>query len=236
MPKTKLVYMHINDNSNACENGTFDKNKSSFVSLSLQEACKLRLMMSTMDPKVADLLNAVRPQGKKRKLEATHDGITASDADTLLADFNALQGNGTLTNGNQQLFSVQPTAANVQYAPLPYETAPAFNNFQQAANVQYAPPPPYGAQPTFNSYQQPIATISQQPAKANEQCFALPQYQQSSATYSDNIPVQQAAAGCQQPAASSYQAPQQFKHYEAGTNTAQYHNQVWGQNGNQQNN
>ena len=125
VPKTELVYMHINDNSNACENGTFDKNKSSFVSLCLQEACKLRLMMSTMDPKATDLLTAVRPQGKKRKLEATHDSITASDADTLLADFNVLQGNGALTNGNQ-LFSIngiQPTAANVQYAPLSYESA-----------------------------------------------------------------------------------------------------------------
>ena len=112
--KTKLVYMHINDNSNACENGTFDKNKSSFISWSLQEAYKLRLMMSTMDPKVADLLNAVRPQGKKRKLEATHDSITASDVDSLLADFNTLQGNGALTSGNQQLFSngIQPTAAS----------------------------------------------------------------------------------------------------------------------------
>ena len=95
--------MHINDNSNACENGTFDKNKSSFVSLSLQEAYKLRNMMSTIDPKVTDLLNAVRPQGKKRKLEATHDGITASDADTLLTDFNTLQGNGALTNGIQPI-------------------------------------------------------------------------------------------------------------------------------------
>ena len=71
-------------------------------------------MMSTMDPKVADLLNAVRPQGKKRKLEATHDSITASDVDSLLADFNTLQGNGALTSGNQQLFSngIQPTAAS----------------------------------------------------------------------------------------------------------------------------
>ena len=36
--KTKLVYMHIDDSSNAYENEPFDKNKSRFVSLSLQEA------------------------------------------------------------------------------------------------------------------------------------------------------------------------------------------------------
>ena len=98
---------------------------------------------------------------------------------------------------------------------------------QRSTVFEHAPPPPYGSPPTFNSYQQPIATISpQQPAKANEPCLSLPQYHQSSATYLDNIPVQQAAVGWQQPAASSYQTPQQFQHYEAGTNTAQYHNQV----------
>lgn len=65
VPKTKLLYMHISDNSKAFKNGGFDKAASKFVSLSLAEALKLRSLMSTMDPKVTELINSVQPQTGK---------------------------------------------------------------------------------------------------------------------------------------------------------------------------
>ena len=53
----------------------------------------------SIDSKVADLLNAVRPpQGKKRKLETTNVDTAASDADALLAEFNSLQPTALMLN------------------------------------------------------------------------------------------------------------------------------------------
>ena len=52
VPKTKILYMHISDNSNAFKNGGFDKAVSKYVSLRMAEALKLHSLMYTMDLKV----------------------------------------------------------------------------------------------------------------------------------------------------------------------------------------
>ena len=116
VPRTKLVYMQINDNSNAYQNGTFDKTKSTFVSLSLPEAYTLCTMMSSMDLKIADLINnASRPsaQGKKKNQN------DANAAEQLLVDFNQFQGENP--NGSQPAMQQM------------YQMQPSFNNFQQPA-------------------------------------------------------------------------------------------------------
>ena len=59
VPRTKMAYMHINDYTNAYADGTFNKNNSKFVSLS----------MSTMDPQVLGLIQSNVPAAKKRKTE-----------------------------------------------------------------------------------------------------------------------------------------------------------------------
>lgn len=88
VPKTKLLYMHINDNSKAYKNGAFDKAASKFVSLSMAKTLKLRSLMSTMDPKVTELVNSVQPSqsGKKRKHGA--DDYSLEAATNLLQEFN----------------------------------------------------------------------------------------------------------------------------------------------------
>ena len=60
------VYAH---QSNVYQIGTFDKTKSTFVSLSLPEVYTLRTMMANMDTKINDLINnGGRPtaQGTKK--------------------------------------------------------------------------------------------------------------------------------------------------------------------------
>ena len=84
VPRTKLVYMHTNDQSNAYQNGTFDKTKSTFVSLSLPAVYTLRTMLTSMDPKVAALINnnVGRPTGRGRKKNQNR----VDDAEQLLAE------------------------------------------------------------------------------------------------------------------------------------------------------
>lgn len=67
VPKTKMAYMHINDYTNSWDDGTYDKNSSKFVSLSMREATTLRQLMATMDPQVQALIQSAPPAGKKRK-------------------------------------------------------------------------------------------------------------------------------------------------------------------------
>ena len=112
VPRTKLVYMHINDQSNAYQNGTFDKTKSTFVSLSLPEVYTLGTMLTSMDPKVAALINnnVGRPTGTGRKKNPNG----ANDAEQLLAEFNQ--------------FQAQPISQQM----VPTSVQPAFNNYQQS--------------------------------------------------------------------------------------------------------
>ena len=69
VPRSKLAYMHINDYTNAYVDGTFNKNNSKFVSLSMREVTVLRQLMSTMDPQVLGLIQSNVPAAKKRKTE-----------------------------------------------------------------------------------------------------------------------------------------------------------------------
>ena len=73
VPKTKLVYMHINDNTKAFPNGSFQKSLCKSVSLSNEEVTTLRSLMSTMDPKIVDLLNSAQTTttGKNGNLKLT---------------------------------------------------------------------------------------------------------------------------------------------------------------------
>ena len=62
VPKTKMAHMHINDYTNAFQNGAF-----TFVLLNMKEADMLRDLMSSMDGQVKALINAAPPVAKKRK-------------------------------------------------------------------------------------------------------------------------------------------------------------------------
>ena len=69
VPKTKLAYLHINDYTNAWNEGSFDKQCSKFVSLSMKEAAVLRQLMYTMDEPVQTLIQSAPTTAKRRKTE-----------------------------------------------------------------------------------------------------------------------------------------------------------------------
>ena len=82
VPKTNMVYLHINDVSKAFKDGAYDHKLAKSVSLSIDEAKILRELLSTMDGQVQELAASVPVtapvQGKIRKMEAT---TAASDVD-----------------------------------------------------------------------------------------------------------------------------------------------------------
>ena len=115
VPKTKLVYMHLNDNSKAYKNGSFYKSMSKCVSLSIAEAMILRTLMSSMDPKVSELTSTCsQPQGRKRKHQGD-DPSTAAEA--MLAEFNSFQSQQPLQPqyGNEGINNQQQYYAVPQY-------------------------------------------------------------------------------------------------------------------------
>lgn len=220
VPKTKLVYMHINDNSKAYKNGSFEKALSKSVSLSLAEALKLKRLMSTMDPKVTELVNSVQLQsGKKRKYGIDEP---AEAAEAMLNEFNAYQ---PPANSNQQ--QLQAPSQGQQ---------PTANSFGQSAANNYQAPPPYAYQSAANSYQQQTmdnsyyqqqlpTTQGQQPAaNGYQQQPAPPSYGQTAAnSYQLQPPY---VNGYQQSSGNAYQQPtstdqQYYAQYQQSTAATQ---------------
>lgn len=177
VPKTKMAFMHLNDYSNAWDDGSFDKNSSRFVSLSMTEAGVLRNLMYTMDDQVQALINAAPPTGKKRKsdnnqqIPVYHTGIGQQHQPQLSS-----------TGGYHQL----ATAA----------TTPAIRQ-QQQQQPQLAA--------TSQNYQAPIIQPQQQ-ASATTQSYQLPGEQQPQPVYggyqSSYAAVQPFNSGTYQTAAS----------------------------------
>ena len=138
VPKTKLAYMHLNDNSKAYKNGTFDKSMSKSVSLSIAEALVLRSLMLSMDTKVSELTSSsAQAQGRKRK-QPGEDLPTLSASEAMLTEFNSLQGVQSQygNEGQHQYYSVpqfyqakqprlqQPIGSQPSYAMQQYQQAP----------------------------------------------------------------------------------------------------------------
>lgn len=215
VPKTKLVYMHINDNSKAYKNGSFDKHSAKSVSLSMAEVLTLRnLISATMDSKVTELVNSCQTQGKKRKL-APDDAIAAQDA--WLAEFNTYQGNTATTSQLQQT----PLAYGTQSTSINYQQQPSLGSDVRASLPSAGD---YAHAPTTSnffgytdSYQQPIATTYQQPVGSNQQYYAVAQYQQSASS-------PQATQGrAAQPSTSWQQRNSGYQYEPATTNNPEYH-------------
>lgn len=193
VPKTKLLYMHISDNSKAFKNGGFDKAASKFVSLSMAETLtlKLRSLMCTMDPKVTELVNSVQPQSGKKRKQTPEDSTEAAN---LLEEFNAYQQppykQQCMAYGQQQ----QQPIATIQHQQQQQQLSSSYG--------QFAAPPSYGDNVAANNYYQqqqpwnnysvaaqsygePNASASsyyqQQPTGTNgdQQYIAVPQYYSS---------------------------------------------------------
>ena len=200
VPKTNLLYMHISDNSKAFKNGGFDKNASKFVSLNMVETLKLRSLMSTMDPKLTELVNSVQPPqtGKKRKLP-TEDPFQAT---ANLLD-NSVQ--PPQTGKKRKLSTEDPFQATANlldefnaYQQPPYQQQlqqqwqqqpiETINNSQQQQQPAYGAMAPFGDLNGYGQQQQPVDTSAngyyQQQYPANtpasgyyqQQGNAVPQY------------------------------------------------------------
>lgn len=165
VPKTKLVYMHLNDYSKAYKNGSFDKSLKKSVSLSVPETMILRSLMATVDPKISELISTcVQPQGRKRK----HPGED-SGAEGLANQFNV---------GLQPLPpQYDYEAANQQQQQQQYYTVPQYQQAKQ---------PHLQKQPLANNTPYSVQQQYQQPAQ---------QYQQTvQPTYQDAVYGQSAMA------------------------------------------
>lgn len=132
VPKTKLIYMHLNDNSKAYKNGSFDKSLSKSVSLSMPEVMILRTLMTAMDPKVTELSNTCsQALGKKRK-------AAAEDSEAMLTEFNAYQGQPQQGQyANEYYFVPQYQQAKQQHLQQPMTNNPPCYSIPQ---YQQAPP------------------------------------------------------------------------------------------------
>lgn len=122
VPKSKLVYMHVNDNSKAFKNGTFDQAMSKSVSLSMAEAMVLKTLMASMDPKVTELTstsNQPAVQGRKRK-HPGDDLLFSTTADAMLSEFNSYQ-----------VQPLQPPYANEVMNNQQYYAVPQYHQVKQ---------------------------------------------------------------------------------------------------------
>ena len=175
VPKTKMPYVHINDYSNAWSEGTFDKNSSKFVSLSLKEAGVLKELLMTMDDQVKALTDSApgtaktKPtSGKKRKLEATMPDISINPQ-AAVGNYNSLPAHNTANGWGQYHQQSLPPQTFPQYVAqgIPAQEAQQWSNYNwpttvaQPHNITYAQHavPPKTMQssmiPTVMSNQQP---------------------------------------------------------------------------------
>ena len=158
VPKTKLVYMHLNDNSKAYKSGSFDKSMSKSVSLSMAEVMILRSLMSTMEPKVSELASICgQLQGRKRKHQGEDLSTSSAAAEAMLTEFNSFQG--------QQPFQAQCGNEGVNNNQQQYYAVPQFHQAKQPRLQQ----PLANSQPSYamQQHQQPPPAYQQIPASTS---------------------------------------------------------------------
>lgn len=169
VPKTRLVYMHLNDNSKAYKNGSFDKSMSKSVSLSMAEALVLRSLMSSMELKVSELTDTCgRAQGRKRKHEG-EDLSISSATDAMMMEFNSFQG-------------LQPQYGN-EGQQQQYYAMPQFYQAKQPRQPLANSQPSY----TMQQYQHTPPAYQQIPASASYSHAAWGQPAMSSDTEASNV-------------------------------------------------